>query len=183
MDSDLREQLAREVRHLLRRDGVTAIMVTHDQHEAFAMADQIGVLGQGKLLQWGNGYDLYHRPSSRFVADFIGQGVLIPGEIIADNKISTELGIVSGKMTSDKSTGQQVNLLLRPDDIIHDDNSPLKAEIVGRAFRGAVYLYTLKLQSGQQILCLVQSHHQHEVGEYLGIRLEADHLAVFSDQV
>ena len=181
MDSDLREQLAREVRHLLRRDGVTAIMVTHDQHEAFAMADQIGVLGQGKLLQWGNGYDLYHRPSSRFVADFIGQGVLIPGEIIANNKISTELGIVSGKMTTNASTGQQVNLLLRPDDIIHDDNSPLKAEIVARAFRGAVYLYTLRLQSGQHILCLVQSHHQHEVGEYLGIRLEADHLAVFSD--
>jgi len=85
-------------------------------------------------------------------------------------------------MTSDASTGQQVNLLLRPDDIIHDDNSPLKAEIVGRAFRGAVYLYTLKLQSGQQILCLVQSHHQHDVGEFLGIRLEADHLAVFADQ-
>ncbi|WP_300496691.1 ABC transporter ATP-binding protein [uncultured Methylophaga sp.] len=181
MDSDLREQLARDVRDLLRRDGVTAIMVTHDQHEAFAMADQIGVLGQGKLLQWGNGYDLYHRPASRFVADFIGQGVLLPGEIIADNKVSTELGIVSGKMTSDAATGQKVNLLLRPDDIIHDDNSPLKAEIVARAFRGAVYLYTLKLQSGQQILCLVQSHHQHEIGEFLGIRLEADHLAVFSD--
>ncbi|ODN67978.1 ABC transporter ATP-binding protein [Methylophaga muralis] len=181
MDTELREQLAREVRDLLRRDGVTAIMVTHDQHEAFAMADQIGVLGQGKLLQWGNGYDLYHRPSSRFVADFIGQGVLIPGEIIADNKIHTELGIVSGKITSAATSGQQVNLLLRPDDIIHDDNSPLKAEIVGRAFRGAVYLYTLKLQSGQQILCLVQSHHQHDIGEFLGIRLEADHLAVFSD--
>lgn len=181
MDTELREQLAREVRDLLRRDGVTAIMVTHDQHEAFAMADQIGVLGQGKLLQWGNGYDLYHRPSSRFVADFIGQGVLIPGEIIADNKIHTELGIVSGKITSSAASGQQVNLLLRPDDIIHDDNSPLKAEIVARAFRGAVYLYTLKLQSGQQILCLVQSHHQHDIGELLGIRLEADHLAVFSD--
>lgn len=181
MDSELREQLAREVRHLLRRDGVTAILVTHDQLEAFAMADQIGVLGNGKLLQWGHGYDLYHRPTNRFVADFIGQGVLLPGEIIADNKVSTELGIVSGKITSGPTTGKQVNLLLRPDDIIHDDNSPLKAEIVARAFRGAVYLYTLKLQSGQQILCLVQSHHQHEIGEYLGIRLEADHLAVFSD--
>jgi len=181
MDTELREQLAREVRDLLRQDGVTAIMVTHDQHEAFVMADQIGVLGQGKLLQWGNGYDLYHHPSSRFVADFIGQGVLIPGEIITDNKIHTELGLVSGKITSPAATGQQVNLLLRPDDIIHDDNSPLKAEIVARAFRGAVYLYTLKLQSGQKILCLVQSHHQHEIGEFLGIRLEADHLAVFSD--
>lgn len=179
MDTELREQLARDVRHLLRQDGVTAIMVTHDQHEAFAMADQIGVLGQGRLLQWGNGYDLYHRPGSRFVADFIGQGVLIPGQIIADNKIQTELGIVSGTMTNAPVNGQQVHLLLRPDDIIHDDNSPLKAEIVARAFRGAVYLYTLKLQSGQKILCLVQSHHQHEVGEYLGIRLEADHLAVF----
>ncbi|MDT8310566.1 MAG: ABC transporter ATP-binding protein [Methylophaga sp.] len=179
MDSDLREQLARDVRQLLRKDGITAILVTHDQHEAFAMADHIGVLGNGRLHQWGNGYDLYHRPVDRFVADFIGQGVLIPGRVVGNNQVQTELGLVTGEIDAHNGLPTEVDLLLRPDDVIHDDDSPMKAEIVGRAFRGAVYLYTLKLNSGQPVLCLVQSHHQHDIGEYLGIRLEAEHLAVF----
>ncbi len=179
MDSDLREQLARDVRQLLRRDGITAILVTHDQHEAFAMADHIGVLGNGQLHQWGKGYDLYHRPVDRFVADFIGQGVLLPGRVVGTDQVQTELGVVTGEIDAHDGLPAEVDLLLRPDDVIHDDDSPLKAEIVGRAFRGAVYLYTLKLDSGQPVLCLVQSHHQHDIGEYLGIRLEAEHLAVF----
>ncbi|HET8807965.1 MAG TPA: ABC transporter ATP-binding protein [Methylophaga sp.] len=179
MDSDLREQLARDVRQLLRRDGITAILVTHDQHEAFAMADHIGVLGNGRLHQWGKGYDLYHRPVDRFVADFIGQGVLLPGRVVGTDQVQTELGVVTGKIDAHDGLPAEVDLLLRPDDVIHDDESPLKAEIIGRAFRGAVYLYTLKLDSGQPVLCLVQSHHQHDIGEYLGIRLEAEHLAVF----
>ncbi|AFJ02481.1 Ferric iron ABC transporter, ATP-binding protein [Methylophaga frappieri] len=182
MDSDLREQLAREVRHLLQQDGITAILVTHDQNEAFAMADQIGVLGNGELHQWGTGYELYHQPADLFVADFIGQGALIPGEIIGPDQIRTELGIVTGQIAADHIQQNTVDLLLRPDDVIHDDDSPLKAQIINRAFRGAVYLYTLKLASGQLIYCLVQSHHQHNIGEKLGIRLEAAHLPVFRRQ-
>lgn len=181
MDSDLREQLARDVRQLLKKDGITAILVTHDQNEAFAMADHIGVLGHGRMHQWGSGYDLYHTPADRFVADFIGQGVLLPGQVVGKSEVRTELGIVSGALEpgDEHDATMMVDLLLRPDDVIHDDHSELQAEIVARAFRGAVYLYTLRLTSGQQILCLVQSHHQHEIGEMLGIRLEADHLPVF----
>ena len=181
MDSELREQLARDVRQLLRKDGITAILVTHDQNEAFAMADHIGVLGEGALHQWGTGFDLYHRPADRFVADFIGQGVLLLGMIINDKQVRTELGIVTGDLEPGEATSPAkiVDLLLRPDDVIHVEDSHLQAEIVARAFRGAVYLYTLRLESGQKVLCLVQSHHQHEIGEMLGIRLEADHLPVF----
>ncbi|MBE0509889.1 MAG: ABC transporter ATP-binding protein [Gammaproteobacteria bacterium] len=183
MDTELREQLAREVRSLLRRDGITAIMVTHDQHEAFAMADHIAVLGEGRLRQWGTGFDLYHRPADRFVADFIGEGVMLPGKIVGKDRVATELGVVFGSMEGEEDAVAQVDLLLRPDDVIHDDNSPMTAEVVGRAFRGAEYLYTLRLPSGQDILCMVQSHHQHEIGESLGIRLEVDHLPVFRRQV
>ncbi len=126
-----------------------------------------------------SGVTLYHRPANRLVADFIGQGVLIPGRVIGNNQVETELGIVTGEIEAHEGLPTEVDLLLRPDDVIHDDDSPMKAEIVGRAFRGAVYLYSLKLKSGQPVLCLVQSHHQHDIGEYLGIRLEAEHLAVF----
>jgi iron(III) transport system ATP-binding protein len=76
-DVELREMLAREVRDILKREGMTAILVTHDQHEAFAMADEIGVLQSGRLQQWDTGYNLYHKPVNQFVAGFIGQGTLI----------------------------------------------------------------------------------------------------------
>lgn len=179
MDLEMRMQLAHEVRDLLRNDNMTAIMVTHDQHEAFAIADHIGVIGSGKLHQWGSAYDLYHRPTDRFVADFVGEGVFIPGTLLQTNEIETELGIIKGSVVSSSQPVKQLSLLIRPDDVVHDDNSPLKAEIIAKDFRGPVYLYTVKLQSGQPLMCLVQSHHDHAVGEHLGIRLEADHLAVF----
>lgn len=179
MDTELRTQLAKEVGTMLRRDGMTALMVTHDQQEAYAMADHVGVLGEGRLHQWGRAYDLYHRPVDRFVADFIGEGVFIKGSQIDDETIQTELGLVRGDWVN-RSVSGELQLLLRPDDVLHDDLSPLKADILAKDFRGPVYLYTLRLESGQLIYCLVQSHHDHSVGGKLGIRLNAEHLAVFS---
>jgi iron(III) transport system ATP-binding protein len=179
MDAELREQLAREIREVLKRDGVTAILVTHDQLEAFAMADMIGVLGSGRLRQWGTGFDLYHEPADRFVADFIGQGVMLPGRVVDGRRIETELGLVSGRYAHGLTPGRTAELLLRPDDVVHDDASSLKAEVVSRAFRGAEYLYSLRLESGIQVLCLVQSHHDHAPGERIGIRLDLEHLVAF----
>jgi len=179
MDAELREQLAREVREVLKRDGVTAILVTHDQLEAFAMADLIGVLGDGRLRQWGTGFDLYHEPADRFVADFIGRGIMLPGRVVDERQLETELGLVSGRYPHGLTPGRTAELLLRPDDVIHDDASALKAEVVSRAFRGAEYLYNLRLGSGMEILCLVQSHHNHAPGEHIGIRLDLEHLVAF----
>ena len=179
MDADLREQLAREVREVLKRDGVTAILVTHDQLEAFAMADKIGVLGGGRLRQWDSPFRLYHEPADRFVADFIGQGVMLPGRVVDQMRVETELGAVSGRYPHGLSPGRSAEILLRPDDLIHDDASPIQAEVVSRAFRGAEYLYTLRLASGTRVLCLVPSHHDHAPGEQIGIRLGLEHLVVF----
>ena len=179
MDVELREELAREVRCILKSEQITAILVTHDQHEAFAMADNIGVMQHGRLLQWDSGYDLYHSPATPFIADFIGQGVLLHGEVIDNQHVRTELAILKGAIPDDCKQGSPVVVLVRPDDIIHDDNSTLIAVIKERAFRGASYLYTLKLSSGAEILSLVPSHHNHAIGEKLGISLEIDHLVIF----
>jgi iron(III) transport system ATP-binding protein len=69
--------------------------------------------------------------------------------------------------------------LVRPDDIQHDDASPLQARVLAKAFRGAAFLYTLALPTGQQLLSLVPSHHDHAIGEAIGIRLELDHQICF----
>ncbi|MEW8206288.1 MAG: ABC transporter ATP-binding protein, partial [Candidatus Thiodiazotropha taylori] len=148
LDVELREQLAREVRDILKREEVTAILVTHDQLEAFALADAIGVLGDGRLRQWDNGYSLYHRPNDRFVADFIGQGAMIPGEVTQDGDIKSALGKIHGEFVKQPAAGEKVELLIRPDDVVHDDESDFKLRIVDKVFQGAEYLYTLALEDG-----------------------------------
>jgi iron(III) transport system ATP-binding protein len=75
--------------------------------------------------------------------------------------------------------GCRVEVLLRPDDVVHDDQSPTQAEILHRAFRGAEFLYTLRLASGAEVLSLVPSHHDHAIGERIGIRLDVDHVVAF----
>jgi iron(III) transport system ATP-binding protein len=178
LDVELRERLGAEVRSVLKALNATALLVTHDQQEAFAVADVVGVMRDGKLEQWDAPYELYHRPASRFVADFIGQGVFIGGEIVEAGAVKTELGImrVNGPHLR---AGTPVDLLLRPDDVIHDDSSQFQAEVCQRAFRGAEFLYTLQLPSGARLLSLVPSHHNHAVGEKIGIRIEPDHVVAF----
>lgn len=188
LDVDLREKLALEVREILKREGITALMVTHDQHEAFAMADVVGVMHQGLIQQWDTPYQLYHQPANRFVADFVGQGVLLPGEVLNDHQVQIELGVLNGAIPTECvnqggcvqcGRGCHVEVLIRPDDIIHDDASPVVAEVERKAFRGAEFLYTLKLPGGNRILALVPSHHDHAIGEKIGIRLAVDHVVAF----
>jgi len=179
LDIELRESLAAEVRQILKEEGITGLLVTHDQHEAFAMADRVGVMHEGSVLQWDSAYNLYHQPAHRFVADFIGQGVFLPGKVLNENEVETELAIIEGKVPTGCRSGCPVEVLVRPDDVLHDDCSPRTATVVERAFRGSHFLYTLRLGSGAEVLCLTPSHHNHAIGERLGIQLEIDHLVVF----
>ncbi len=179
LDVELRQQLSREVRDILKQQNITAILVTHDQNEAFAMADTVGLIQHGELVQWDTPYNLYHTPATRFVANFIGQGVFIPGEYIGDQKIDTDLGIIQGEVPEQCKVGCKLDLLIRPDDIIHDDNSDIQLEITEKLFRGSDFLYTLKLESGRSVLCIASSHHDHSMHEKIGIKMDVDHLVMF----
>lgn len=179
MDVDLREQLAREVRDILKQENVTAMLVTHDQHEAFAIADEICVMNEGRILQCDSGYNLYHQPVDRFVADFIGQGVIIPARVENQYSVRTELGLIKGVAPIESEQGSMVDVLIRPDDVVHDDASKESAIVVDKAFRGADFLYFLRMDSGIEVLCLAPSHHNHRINERIGIRLNVDHLVVF----
>ena len=188
LDVELREKLSLEVRDIIKHEAITALLVTHDQHEAFAMADAIGVMNKGLIQQWDIPYNLYHQPVNRFVADFIGQGVLLPGEVLNSRQVEIELGVLEGVVDGDCGDdggcakcdlGCQVDVLIRPDDIIHDDASLLMAEVERKAFRGADFLYTLRLPGGRRVLAQVDSHHNHAIGEKIGIRLGIDHVVAF----
>jgi iron(III) transport system ATP-binding protein len=188
LDIDLRERLSLEVRDVLKRSDTTAVLVTHDQHEAFAMADEIGVLREGRIEQWASAYDLYHRPANRFVADFVGQGVLVSGQVVSEREVDIELGRLSASIPGECGPGCtacqggcRVSVLLRPDDVVHDEAAATRARVVAKAFRGAEFLYTLELPSGVHLLSLVPSHHDHALGEWIGVRLDVDHVVVFHE--
>jgi iron(III) transport system ATP-binding protein len=189
LDTDLRERLSLELREIIKASGATAVLVTHDQHEAFAIADEIGVLHEGRLQQWDSAYNLYHRPANRFVADFVGQGVLVPARVLNPRQVEIELGVLDGDIPHQCRVGCDAcgrgclaDVLLRPDDVVHDDASPMQAEVAHKAFRGAEILYTLRLASGRKVLALVPSHHNHALGERIGIRLDVDHVVAFAPE-
>ena len=186
LDVDLRERLAQEVREILKTSGTTALLVTHDQLEAFAVGDVIGVMNKGHLEQWDDAYSLYHRPASRFVAQFIGHGVFAPAQIVACAHgpcVQTPLGElddIAGCPLPGSYPDGECDVLLRADDIVHDDASPVRALIERKAFRGSEFLLTLRLQGGQRVMAHVPSHHDHQVGEWIGIRAEVDHVVTFA---
>jgi iron(III) transport system ATP-binding protein len=155
------------------------MLVTHDQHEAFALADEIGIMTRGTIEQWDTPYNLYHQPRTRFVADFVGEGVFLHGVAMGRGRVVTELGELATDSPLGMAEGAAVDLLVRPDDIVHDDDSRWQAEVAAKAFRGADFLYTLRLSSGTRVLSLVPSHHDHAIGERIGIRLAIDHVVAF----
>lgn len=185
LDVDLREHLSQELRAILQASGTTALFVTHDQAEAFAIGDVVGVMHQGRLEQWDASYTVYHRPSTRFVADFIGHGVFMPARIAQGPQgplVQTPLGDLSDADECPLPSaypGGECELLLRADDIVHDDAAPVKAQIERKIFRGAEFLYTLRLASGERVMAHVPSHHDHHVGEWIGIRAHVDHVVTF----
>jgi iron(III) transport system ATP-binding protein len=199
LDVELRDKLATEVRAILKATGTTTLVVTHDQMEAFAIGDLIGVMNHGRLEQWADAYTLYHQPATRFVADFIGHGVFAPARLEqrqGEPVLATALGefkLGAGDLTTEREAQgggaaapqAALDLFLRADDVVHDDDSPVKARIVRKAFRGSEFLYTLRAGAGAEdgqgteLLAHVPSHHDHAVGEWIGIRVEPDHLVTF----
>ena len=180
LDVSLREKVSMEVRDILKEYGATALIVTHNQLEAFAISDEIGIMHEGQMHQWDTAHELYHQPATPFVADFVGEGVLINGTVINDNQVSTGVGLLSGQFMMRCSEGSRVDVLIRPDDIVHDDDSPVRAEVLEKTFRGANIMYSLLLESGEKVLSIVPSHHEHSTGQKIGIKVMVDDIVLFN---
>ena len=179
LDALLRDRLTMEVRDILKELGITALLVTHNQHEAFSVADKVGVLFNGRMQQWDDAYDIYHRPSSLEVATFVGDGALLSGTVTGKGEITCGLGRLNGQLSLPCESGCEVDLLVRPEDILHVDNAEVAATVIHKSFRGPNILYQLELASGERCQALVSSHHNHRLGEKIGIMPEVDNLVVF----
>ncbi|MEO4047393.1 ABC transporter ATP-binding protein [Pseudomonas sp. CAU 1711] len=180
LDGELRRRLSFEVRDILKVRGTSAILVTHDQEEAFAVSDHVGVFREGRLEQWDTPFNLYHEPLTPFVASFVGQGYFIRGQLLSPDTVQTELGVIRGNRAYTLAPGSAVDVLLRPDDIVPAPDGELRAQIVGKTFLGAATLYRLQLPTGSQLEAIFPSHADHQPGQQVGIRIAADHLVVFA---
>lgn len=179
LDVELRRELNQSVRDILKKSSTTALLVTHDQEEAFAVADRIGVMRSGKLHQWDTAYNLYHRPGDRFVANFVGRGSFIPGQVVGEKEVETELGKLTGVSQAPMDESGEVDLLVRPDDVRIDPDSSIRGIIERKLFIGTNTLYRLRLTSGNCIETMLPSHEDYEIGSIHGLRVDAPHLIVF----
>ena len=178
LDYELKDNLMNDIMKLIKSENITAILITHSAEEAFKMSDKIAFISNNTITQFANPYDMYHRPNSKEIANFFGISSYITAKITDSSHINCILGDFVG-MVDQYNKDDKVELLIRPDDIIHDDNSLFSAKVTEKTFRGSDFLYKLELKDGQNIFCYAPSHHNHQVNEVIGIKLDLDHLVIF----
>jgi putrescine transport system ATP-binding protein len=156
LDKKLRAQTQFELKELQRRIGVTFVIVTHDQEEAMIMADRIGVMDHGRLAQVGTPADIYERPNSRWVAEFVGDVNVLEGEMTGAANVRTQAGEL--RVTPKDGAGGKVAVAIRPEKI-HiapqppqpaPDNS-LSGRVISVAYRGDMSVYAVRLDTGIEL--------------------------------
>ena len=184
VDQSFKEEIQRKLKKILKDLKITTIIVTHDSHEAFYLGSKCGIILNQELKQFDDPYKVYHFPNSVEVVNFLNRGILIPAKVTGKNTLENwDLGTIEGNFIREYPEGSDVQLLLQPEDLEHDDTSNLKLEVVDRKFRGTNFIYTLKTPSNTLIPVFVHSHHihQHEVDEKFGIKrpIHIDHIVCF----
>ena len=173
LDADLRAQMRDEVENILRATGTTAIFVTHDQEEAFTLADRVGVLHRGRMEQLAAPEAVYHHPATQFVAEFVGAADFLPGLVTPDG-IVTEVGTFAN--VDHLEPEQHVRVMVRPDDITFAPERDGTGIITRRYFRGSETLYCIRLPSGHRVHSSQPSSSTFSAG--LRVRAEAQLLHV-----
>ena len=184
VDQSFKEEIQVRLKKILSKLKITTIIVTHDSYEAFYLGHKCAIILDGQIKQFDDPYNVYHFPNSVEVVNFLNRGILIPAKVTGENSLENkDLGTIKGNFTKHYPKGSNVQLLLQPEDLEHDDKSNLKLEVVDRKFRGTNFIYTLKTGSNLLIPVFVHSHHvhQHEVDEKFGIKrpINIDHIVCF----
>ncbi len=179
LDEDLRHRLNEEVATILKERNITCLMVTHDQEEAFAFSDKVGVINEGRLQQWASPHDIYHEPKTKFVADFVGEGVFLKGTLDKNASLVTDYVTLRNHKVKKNAPGSIFDILLRPDDVIFDPLSHNKVKIISKTFKGSQTLYNLQAEGKQKIQALFPSHFDFTVGEMIGVRFEIVHVVAY----
>ena len=143
------------------------------------MADKIGIMSNGKLKQWDTPYQLYHQPTNIDVARFIGTGMIIRGKVTNKQCVQLALGEFCGILPQHIQNDQEINILIRPNNVMYDDTSMISAEVLDKDFKGSYFIYTLKLDSGEIILAEIPASYNHSINSRIGIKAHLEQLVAF----
>lgn len=176
LDPDMTQKMRGELHDLLKKTQTTTILVTHDHHEAFAMADKVAVLHQGRLEQFAPPETIYHLPASRFVAEFVGHADFLPGKI-REHRVTTEIGDLP--VPRNYQGSENVLVMIRPDDIEIVGRGNGEARIESRQFRGSENLYGIRLASHHLIHCHASSAQFYPLDMPIELKIVATHTVVF----
>jgi iron(III) transport system ATP-binding protein len=179
LDVRLRVEMREEVRSILKRAGVTAISVTHDQEEALSIGDRVAVMHDGHLEQVGEPGSVFQHPESRFVAGFLGQASFLSGYVHGDG-VETTIGTFDTdrlKGPLDEYVGARIDVLVRPDDlrVTPANDEVADGEIVSRSYSGPSFVYRVELANGDVVRCLHNHAERFEIGESVEVDPVADH--------
>lgn len=179
LDSDLRSELRDETRRILKESGTTTILVTHDQEEAFALSDRIGILFQGVLEQAGASAEIYHSPKNRVVADFVGKADFIPGKL-KDSYVVSGIGVFAYR-GRESGGSEEVLLMVRPDHVHFVPEAGGDAVVTEAKFLGASILYTLRLNNGLVIHAAKPSAIPVGAGTTVRVTIDTNHVVLLPD--
>lgn len=167
LDRALRDHLLEELRSILHSSGIPAIYVTHDQEEAFAIADRIVLLHDGLIVQEGTPADVYAHPASKWVAEFFGLGNVLHGKWLGNRRVKTSLGVLDVDCITEAGKGEIVALLIRPERVkLTKNGSGLSGRVVDVTFQkngfrvtldNGLYFYTAKITDvGEELSFIIK---------------------------
>lgn len=177
LDVQVRQRLRHEIRHILKAAQMAAIFVTHDQEEALAIADQIGVMRGGILEQWGAPEDIYTRPASRFVAEFVNQANFLPAQSCGDCW-RTELG--DWPLLQPEAPGLAAEVMIREEELDLRPDPEGTLIIRDRQFLGREYRYCLETATGCQLHARAPLQTHLPVGARVNVTASAASPPVFT---
>ncbi len=180
LDANLAQQLRRDVAEIIRDSGVTTVFVTHDQDAALHVGDQVALMNQGSVEQIASPARIFHAPETKYAAEFLGSVDFLPVDVI-DGRLTSELGPLGHISAPADWLGDgerpQLEFMIRPDCIECSADANGGAVIIDREFRGAFYLYRVRLASGTQVSCLMPHIVEFSVGDMVSVRLREGHRA------
>lgn len=180
LDAKLRVSMRTEIRRIQQEAGITAVYVTHDQSEAMAISDKIIIMDKGEVAQMGTPQEIYYHPVNEFVADFIGEANFLRGKVVNKNEVEIEGNKVKLNDLSNKETGDECTLVLRPEAAIIADNGQLPCEVVLSCFMGSYQNYHVMV--GNSLVKITDFNPKnkkvYEVGDKAFVKFESDSVHV-----
>ncbi|EHH2473288.1 ABC transporter ATP-binding protein [Vibrio vulnificus] len=176
IDTQVRHELIAEIRKIFKQQGVTAIFVTHSREEAFAFADKMAVMNHGVIEQYGTASELYYKPSSKFVADFLGGGSYLPAKRLSESEFETHLGVVEATAQHSILINDQCELLLRPQHIQISAAEESSIRIMEQQFMGDHCRYVIEANGNK---LLASSAEALNIGQMVSVKVDTQGILAF----